>query len=319
VAFAVADDHKRRPHSFRRPSDQDAALTPASQSRLGIGLMCLGVLMFALNDVMGKWLMSTYTVGQVLLLRSISAILILAPFIIKEGVGDILRAPRPGLQLLRVAFGTLETACFYWAVTTLPLVSVMTYYLAAPLYVAAIAPLLLGERIHRDQWIAVILGFFGVLCVLQPSAETLTLPAMIAIVGSALYAGLMLTTRQLRGTSATSLIAWQTTGALVFGAALAPFGWMQPSARDFALLALLGVVAMAAHMLVTQSLRIAKAAIVAPFQYTLIVWAALFGWLFFNEWPNNMMILGTVVIVGSGLYLLWREGRPEPPLAEDPP
>jgi drug/metabolite transporter (DMT)-like permease len=292
---------------------------PPTQTRLGIGLMCLGVLMFALNDVMGKWLMSTYTVGQVLLLRSISALLILAPMVAREGLGQVLSAPSPGLQLLRVAFGTLETACFYWAVATLPLVSVMTYYLAAPLYVAAIAPLLLGERLSRDQWLAVILGFMGVLAVLQPSADTLTLPAMVAIVGSALYAGLMLTTRQLRGTSATSLIAWQTTGALVFGAVLSPFGWVPPSFRDFALLSLLGVVAMVAHMLVAQSLRIAQAAIVAPFQYTLIVWAALFGWLFFGEWPNNLMIFGAVVIVASGLYLLWREGRPQPPLSEDPP
>jgi drug/metabolite transporter (DMT)-like permease len=301
------------------PTGEADAMTAAGQARLGIALMCLGVMAFAINDVMGKWLMSTYTVGQVLLLRSFAALLILTPFALKEGLGEILRAPRPGLQLARVAFGTLETACFYWAVTTLPLVSVMTYYLAAPLYVAAIAPFLLGERLTRDRWLAVILGFQGVLLVLQPSAETLTLPAIVAIVGSGLYAGLMLSTRMLKGTSATSLIVWQTAGALVFGAALAPIGWVQPSARDFALLSLLGVVAMAAHILVAQSLRIAPAAVVAPFQYTLIVWAALFGWLFFGEWPTLMMLAGTVVIVASGLYLLWREGRPEPPLDDDPP
>ncbi len=90
-------------------------MTSARNNRLGIGLMCLGILMFALNDVMGKWLMSTYSVGQVLLLRSAAAILILAPFALKEGLGAILHAPRPGLQAARVAFGTLETACFYWA------------------------------------------------------------------------------------------------------------------------------------------------------------------------------------------------------------
>jgi drug/metabolite transporter (DMT)-like permease len=294
-------------------------MTPANQTRLGIGLMCLGILLFSLNDVMGKWLMSTYTVGQVLLLRSIAALLILAPFALKEGLGNILAAPNPGLQLLRVVFGTVETACFYWAVTTLPLVSVMTYYLAAPLYVAAIAPLLLGERLARDQWLAVILGFVGVLTVLRPSAETLTLPAGIAIFGSFLFAGLMLSTRQLRGTSATTLIVWQTAGALVFGAVLAPFGWVPPTARDFALLSLLGVVAMMAHVLVAQALRMVPAAVVSPFNYTLIVWAAVFGWLFFGEWPDVWLVVGAVVIVASGLYLLWREGRSEPLLNEDPP
>ncbi len=290
----------------------DCTMNPQNQNRLGIALMCLGILVFALNDVMGKWLVATYSVGQVLLLRSAAAVVLLVPFILKEGAGSILAAPRPGLQLARVAFGTLEAACFYWAVTTLPLVSVMTFYLSAPLYVAAIAPFLLKERLARDQWLAVIVGFVGVLLVLQPSPETLTLPAFIAIIGSILFAGLMLSTRQLRGTSATSLIVWQTLGALVFGAVLSPFSWVQPTLRDFALLSLLGVVAMTAHVLVAQALRIAPASVVTPFNYTLIVWAAIFGWLFFGEWPNVWMIIGACVIVAAGLYLLWREGRTEP-------
>jgi drug/metabolite transporter (DMT)-like permease len=294
-------------------------MTPSNQNRLGIGLMCLGILLFALNDVMGKWLMATYSVGQVLLLRSAAALLILAPFIAKEGIGTILNAPRPGLQLARVFFGTVETACFYWAVTTLPLVSVMTFYLSAPLYVAAVAPFLLKERLSPYQWLAVILGFMGVLMVLQPSAETLTLPAFIAIIGSMLFAGLMLSTRQLRGTSATSLITWQTVGALVFGAVLSPFSWVAPTPRDFALLSLLGVVAMMAHVLVAQALRIAPASVVSPFNYTLIVWAAIFGWLFFGEWPTIWMAAGAFVIVAAGLYLLWREGRTEPSPQADPP
>jgi drug/metabolite transporter (DMT)-like permease len=294
-------------------------MTPPNHTRLGIGLMCLGILLFALNDVMGKWLMATYSVGQVLLLRSVAAMLILVPFALKEGLGAILRAPRPGLQLARAFFGTVETACFYWAVTTLPLVGVMTYYLSAPLYVAAIAPFLLKERLARDQWLAVVLGFAGVLLVLRPSAETLTPPAIVAIIGSMLFAGLMLSTRQLRGTSGTTLIVWQTTGALVFGAALSPFSWVPPTPRDFALLSLLGVVAMLAHVLVAQAFRVAPASIVAPFNYTLIVWAAVFGWLFFGEWPDGWMIFGAVVIVASGLYLLWREGRIDPAAQVDPP
>jgi drug/metabolite transporter (DMT)-like permease len=286
------------------------SMTSANHNRLGIGLMCLGILFFALNDVMGKWLMSTYTVGQVLLLRSIAAMVILMPFAFREGWGAILGAPRPGLQFARMAFGTLETACFYWAVTYMPLVSVMTYYLSAPLYVAAIAPFLLRERMDLGRWLAVVIGFAGVLMVLRPSTETLTGPAIIAIVGSFLYACLMLSTRMLKDTSSTTLIVWQTMGALLFGLALVPFGWVQPSPRDFVLLGLLGIVAMLAHVMVAKAFRIAPAAIVSPFNYTLIVWAAVFGWLFFNEWPDNWMIAGAVVIVASGLYLLWRETSP---------
>jgi drug/metabolite transporter (DMT)-like permease len=287
-------------------------MTSTDQNRLGIGLMCLGILLFALNDVMGKWLMSTYTVGQVLALRSAAALLILVPFAFKEGWGNILSAQRPGLQIARVVFATLEAACFYWAVAYISLVSVMTYYLAAPLYVAAIAPFLLKERMDISRWIAVFIGFCGVLMVLRPSAETLTVPALIAILGSILFAGLILSTRVLKGTSSVSLIVWQTMGALIFGVVLLPFGWVQPSLRDFVLLSLLGVVAMLAHMLVAKALKLAPAAVVSPFQYTLIVWAVLFGWLFFREWPDNWMIAGAVIIVASGLYLLWREGQTKP-------
>ena len=274
--------------------------------------MCLGILMFSLNDVMGKWLMATYTVGQVLALRSAAALLILLPFVFKEGWGQIIFAQNPSLQMLRVAFATLEAACFYWAVAYLPLVSVMTYYLAAPLYVAAVAPFLLHERMELSRWIAVLLGFCGVLMVLRPSIETLTLPALIALIGSVLFAGLIISTRMLKGTSSLSLIVWQTVGALLFGAALLPFGWVQPSLRDLGLLSLLGVVAMLAHMLVAKALKVAPAAVVSPFQYTLIVWAVLFGWLAFGDWPDNWMILGAVVIVASGLYLLWHEGQAKP-------
>jgi drug/metabolite transporter (DMT)-like permease len=291
-------------------------MTSANHNRIGIGLMCLGILFFALNDVMGKWLMSTYTVGQVLLLRSIAAMAILLPFAFREGWGRIVGTPRPKLNFARAAFGTLETACFYWAVAYLPLVSVMTYYLAAPLYVAAIAPFLLKERMDLGRWLAVLVGFLGVLLVLRPSAETLTLPAIIAIIGSFLYACLMLSTRLLKDTSSTTLIVWQTMGALLFGLALAPFGWVQPTPRDFALLGLLGVVAMLAHVMVARALMIAPAAIVSPFNYTLIVWAAVFGWLFFGEWPDNWMITGAVVIVSSGLYLLWRETAASPAAKE---
>jgi drug/metabolite transporter (DMT)-like permease len=283
-----------------------------NSNRAGIGLMCLGILMFSLNDVMGKWLVATYSVGQILLIRSFAALLILSPLILKAGWQDLTALPNKPLQLLRVIFGTLEVAAFYWAVTSLSLVAVMTYYLAGPLYVAAIAPILLKEKLSRDQSIAIIIGFLGVLMVLRPSSDTLTLPAITAIVGSLLFAGLLITTRQLRGTSGTALIVWQVFGALIFGLIFAPFAWVQPSPSDFALLALLGVISMMAHVAVTQSLKLAPASVVSPFQYMLLVWATLFGWIFFKEWPDNWMIAGAAVIVASGLYLMWREREIKP-------
>jgi drug/metabolite transporter (DMT)-like permease len=274
-----------------------------SSAAAGIGLMVLGIFLFAINDVMGKWLVSTYSVGQLMLLRSIAALLVLSPIILRQGV--TWRLPeQPGLHAVRILLSTFETAFFYWAVVYLPLADVMTFYLAGPIYVAALAVFLLGERLDRRRIAAIAVGFVGVLIVLRPSGATMTWPALIALTGSVFFALLMITTRKLRETRDITLVLGQILGALLFGLVTAPFTWVQPTAVDFGLLSLLGVVAMIAHMCVNRSLKIAPASIVAPYQYTLIVWAALFGYLVFGDVMGTWTIVGAAVICGAGLALL---------------
>ena len=134
----------------------------------GIGLMLLGMFLFSLNDAMGKFLVATYSVGQVLLIRSAVALLVLAPVLWHWGFRRLLAVERPGLQALRVIFSTGEVFCFYWAVMLLPLADVMTYWMAAPICVAVAAPLLLAERVGLWTWIAIAVGFVGVLIALDP-------------------------------------------------------------------------------------------------------------------------------------------------------
>jgi drug/metabolite transporter (DMT)-like permease len=292
----------------------DAAVT------VGIGLMLLGVLMFSLNDVMGKWLVATYSVGQILLLRSAAALLLLSPLIWRAGKDAFTEAPRPGLQLARVILGTAEVAMFYWSVAYLPLADVTTYYLAGPIYVTAISAIFLKEPVGWRRWSAVLVGFAGVLIALNPSPDTLTLPALIALAGSVFYALLLTTTRALRGTSEVGMISTQIASSLVFGLVVAPFGWVAPSGRDLLLLGLLGIVAMGALSSINRSLRLAAASVVVPYQYTMIVWAVIFGWLFFGDTPQAHTVIGSVIIVAAGLFIFFREqrqGRGEP--ATTPP
>jgi drug/metabolite transporter (DMT)-like permease len=290
-----------------------AAATPAlpaesgSRVLLGIGVMLIGIFLFVVNDVMGKWLVATYTVGQVLMIRSFAGLLMLSPLVRREGLSAVLRPQRPKLQLFRVVLSTLEVASFYAAVAYLPLATVVTIYLAGPIYVTALAGPLLGEHIGWRRWCAVLVGFAGVVIALQPSAETLSAPSLIAIAGSMLFAVLMIVTRKLRGTSDTVLVTWQTVAALVFGAALSPFGWVTPTWRDFGLLAMLGVVATIAHLCVNRSLKLAPAAVVVPYQYTQIAWAVLLGWLVFGDVPQPSVFIGSAIIVAAGLYIFLRE------------
>ena len=280
-----------------------------SPVRLGILLTLLGMLLFALNDAMGKWLLTTYSVGQVLLIRSLFALLFLVPMIWRAGGVKLLIVQRRGLQALRVGFSTLEVLCFYGAVAAMPLADVATFWLAAPICVAALSPLLLNERASGARWIAIGLGFAGVLIALAPTGQGGFGPKALAIVGTLSFAMMVVTGRTLRGTPDLALVFWQNVGAGVAGLVLSPFAWVEPGRLDLLLLGLLGVVAMAAHICVTRALKLASAVIVAPFQYALLPYAILFGWLFFSDLPQPLTLLGAAVIAGSGLFLFWRGER----------
>lgn len=287
-----------------------AVRSPASG--IAIGLMLLGMFMFTLNDAIGKWLVATYSVGQVLLIRSVVALIVLIPFL-RGGWRMLTGIERPRLQATRVVFSTFEVFCFYFAVTSLPLADVMTFWLAAPIYVAAVSPWLLGERVGPLRWAAIVAGFVGVVIALEPFGNLAgagpeeRLAIAVAFAGTACFALMVVTGRQLRGTPDAALVFWQIAGALAAGAVLSPATWVTPTAPDFALLGMLGVVAMVAHVCVNRALKLADAAIVAPFQYTMLPWAVLMGWLFFGDIPRPAMLTGGVVIIGAGLFIFLRE------------
>jgi drug/metabolite transporter (DMT)-like permease len=281
----------------------------ANQNLAGIGLMSAAVLAFSLNDVLGKWLVATYSVAQVLVLRSIAALVILAPLIWREGAEHLLRPKRPALQAARVAAGTIEVACFYWAVGMMPLADTMAFWMATPIFVAVASAVLLKERLDRGRFAAVVVGFVGVLLALGANLDTGWLPTLVAIGGVCVYSAYLLSTRALRGTSATVLATYQMSGSLLFGLVMAPFAWVPPTLPDIGLLMLLGVVGVAAHLAVTRSLALAPAPVVVPWQYAMILWGILFGWMFFGDVPEPVMLAGVAVIIGAGLWLTRLELR----------
>jgi drug/metabolite transporter (DMT)-like permease len=285
-----------------------ASAAPRQNQRLGVAVALFGMLMFALNDVMGKWLVGTYSVGQVLLLRSAAGLIVLAPLLWRSRA-RLWPLERPRLQAARVAASTLEVASFYYAVKTLPLADVMTYWLAGPIYVAALAPWLLGERVGLWRWGAILIGFAGVVIALRPGAQELTLPVIVSLFGSLMFAFMVVSARMLRATSDGALVFWQTAGAGLAGVFAAGSGWVTPTPLDFALLALLGVVAMVAHLLIARSLKLADAATIAPLQYTLLLWAIIFGWLIFDDLPAPAILVGAALITVSGLVIWLRETR----------
>ncbi|MGU3494012.1 DMT family transporter [Xanthobacteraceae bacterium A53D] len=294
-------------------SASDTTLPAASPRRnpilLGIGLMMLGVFGYSLNDAMGKWLVSTYSVAQIMFIRGAFALAVLAPFIWHERIVILRRWQQPGLHLLRAACIMLEVGCFYAAVAYLPLAKVMTFYLAAPIYVTALSPFLLGEHVGWRRWVAVLVGFAGVVVALQPSGAGFGIGEILACVGSLIFGALMILTRKLRDASDTLLITTQVAAPMLGGLVVAPFMWVAPTSVDFGLLGLLGIVSMLASFCVNRALKLAPASVVVPYQYTFIIWAVIFGYMFFDDAPQLSTLVGASIIIGAGLFIFLREQK----------
>lgn len=282
----------------------------------GIGLMLLGVFMFSLGDAVGKYIVSTYSVGQLLMLRALASLILLSPLIWTNRAA-FRQIERPGLQVLRVILATAEVAAFFTAAIYLPLVDVITYYLACPVFVTALSAILLREQVGWRRWTAVAVGFCGVLIALRPSAQTVSWPALIALSGSVSFALLMILTRSLKSTPNIVLTATHFVGTFTFGALLLPLGWVPIAPQSLGLFLVAGAISIAALSCVNRSLKLAPASMVVPYQYSLIVWATLLGYAVFGDVPTPATLVGAAIIIAAGLYIFVREQRlgreaPEP-------
>src|ERR1043166_6007204 len=274
----------------------------------GIGLMLFSIFMFSFGDALGKYMVATYAVGQLLWLRSCAALLVLSPLIWKHRA-QFSRLERPGLQLPRIVLSTLEVAGFFLATVYLPLADVITYYLACPVFVTALSAIVLREQVGWRRWSAVVVGFCGVLIALQPSAQTVSWPALIALGGSFCFALLMIVTRSLRTTPDIVLAATQFAGTISVGLVLPPFAWVTPSLPDLGLFVLAGCISIVALLCTNRSLKLAPASVVVPYQYSMIIWAVIFGYLVFGDVPQVSTIVGAAIIIAAGLYIFIREQR----------
>jgi drug/metabolite transporter (DMT)-like permease len=289
-----------------------AKISPHNDARsarlAGIGVMLLAVFMFSFGDALGKFMVATYSVGQLLCLRACAALIVLAPAIWRQR-RTFARLERPYLQLLRVTLSTLEVAAFFLATVYLPLADVVTCYLACPIFVTALSALVLREHVGWRRWIAILTGFAGVLIALRPSAQTISVPALIALGGSLSFSVLMLVTRSLRATPDLVMATSQFVGTFVLGALMAPFGWVAPTAGSLVLFAAAGVISVSALLCVNRSLKLAPASVVVPYQYSMIVWAVMFGLIVFGDVPSWNTIVGAAIIIGAGFYIFLRERR----------
>ena len=276
----------------------------------GILFIVAAIALLSVMDALAKWVLASLAVPQMIALRSV---FVLALIIAAQG-RDMPRAiatRRPWAHAGRTALIAVSMLSFFEAMRHLPLATLVAISFGAPLFMTALSVPLLKERVGVHRWSAIVVGFVGVMVITRPGgAESFEPAALLAIGASAMYALAMVAMRgMVRTESDGALMFWQNLGVLAVSATMAPFFWRP---LDWAALGF--VLAMAGLVWVSQQLtirafRLAPVGAVAPFHYTELLWAALFGWLVWREVPAQHVWLGAAIVVASGLYVVFREAQ----------
>lgn len=286
-----------------------SALLPVSDRIAhGIGFALLAFGMLSCADAAVKWLGDRYSVLQIIFISHFFALIPVAFLIRREGGWAALRPRHPWLVALRALLLAVDMVLVFYAFTRLPLTDAYALVFTVPMLVTALSVPILGEFVGWRRWTAVIVGFVGVLIVLRPGMVEINL-GHIAAISSALFFALALVVLRRVGKSETGsclLVSMILALIAVTGPAL-PYVYAMPSAVDFAVMAGLGLIGGLAHLALIQAFRLAPSAIVAPFHYSQMLWAVLFGLLLFGDRPDFWVVAGATVIIASGLYIVWRE------------
>lgn len=274
--------------------------------------MAGGVLLLSVMDAVSKYAVGQMATLPLLALRSAAVLLLLAPFVARAGGRAALRTRRPGGHLLRAALAVCSMTCFFEGLRTMPLATAITICFAAPLFMTLLSVPILGERVDVHRWAAVGVGFLGVCVVAGPAAADAELGrgTWLLLGAAVFYAASMTCVRWLASTeSDLAMMVWQN--ALVFAVAGASllFVPVQVPGSMWGVILVMAVMLVAGQRAIFMGLRLAPVAAVAPFHYTELVWSALFGWIFWREWPEAHVWWGATLIIGAGMFSIALEHR----------
>lgn len=279
----------------------------------GILLMICAVSTFSLLDTTAKYLVQTYPTGQVVWARYVGHVVLAAALLLPRHGRGLVRSQRPDLQILRSLFLFGATCSNFAALQYLQLAQTSSILFSTPFMVAILAIPLLGEHIGPRRWMAIGVGFFGVLIVMRPGLGLVHWAASLSLLCALFGACYQITTRKLAGIDRA--VTTQFYSALVGALAitpLMPFVWQAPDLRGALLMLCLGAFGGFGHWLLILAHRLAPAPILAPFAYAQLLPMILLGYLVFNDFPDLWTLVGAGVVLSSGLYLLYRERKVKP-------
>ncbi|AKH99989.1 putative permease [Hoeflea sp. IMCC20628] len=272
---------------------------------MSVGIACLCV-----NDALAKTLTAHYSPFQIQFLRNLIAL----PFAImiawKMGGGAALRSHRPLAHFLRGGLWVGATFLFFTSITYMGLAEATALVFVAPLFITALSALFLREQVGWKRWLAVLVGFAGVLIAVRPGSSTFQTVSLLPIATAFVYAVLMLSARWVDSReSVWTLLLYMTGTGAAISLFIVPFIWNPVRPEDLWLFVAVAIFGTAGMTMITQAFRLAPAVVVAPLDYSAIIWATLLGWLFWNEIPDALTFVGAAVIIASGVFIIWREHR----------
>jgi drug/metabolite transporter (DMT)-like permease len=290
-----------------RCARKDELMSPLLRS---LGLMALGILLLTANDATSKYLVQSHPIGQVVGLRQASTLLVLIPYMIFFSRWSLLRVVDLRGQLMRGTLFIIGSMLIVWSLGELPLATAITMLYISPIFMVILSVPLLGERISRYRWVAVIGGFAGVLIIMRPGGAGFQWALMLPLLAAMVNALRDVLTRKLARTETSiSILFWSNIILMTGGFMTLPMGWAPVSAHDAFWFVAAGIFNGTAHFCIIDALRTGEASALAPIRYTALLWAALLGFVVWGDVPELWLLAGAAVIVGSSLYMIRAERR----------
>ena len=289
---------------------------PARQERIpqAILYMVAAGAIFSFSSAASKWLVATYPVGEVLFSRVLVSLVLFSAFALPTAGLAVLRTNRPGAHVLRSMSQFTSQTLLLIAFSMMPLASATAINFSAPLFATLASLVFLKEQVGAARWVALVVGFVGVLIVTSPGSETFQIGALYALGNALLFGTVTAGVRGMTTTeSAKTLTMYQLIWLSTFYGLTLPFAFVTPSWSDMPLIVANGVTNMLGQYWWTRAIHLAPTSAVVPFQYLSLIWAMGFGFALWGDVPTIGLIVGSVIVVGSGLFLLWHESRPKLP------
>lgn len=296
---------------------------------LGILCVMIGMATASLMDATIKSLSDGYPLHEIVMARSVVAIFLTIFIVHLEGGLSLLATKRPFVHLTRGLLIVVANMTFYMAISFMPLAEATALFFVSPLIITALSVPFLGEKVGWRRWIGIIAGFFGVIIMIRPGVNTISIYSFLPIIAASAYASTQIITRRLGVTEKASVMSFyiSLTFIVIAGCFWWFIGdgslsgkydpkveflfraWKMPDSGDAMLMVFVGILVAIVGYMLSQAYRVANASIVAPFEYVTLPLAILWGYLFWGEIPDLQAAIGMALIVGSGLYIFLREKR----------